>query len=87
MFVNVGARSKSTLEDYKTKKALRDAMQQNPADVELYETSVFGGGTVITGDKVTSPGVKYSVTGPNPFTSRKWYATIERTKNGNTTVK
>lgn len=80
MFVNVGALYNDTKTDIPTKAALKRAIQENPANVYLYPTSDFAGdpGTV----DILEKGVKYSVTGPNPYISRKWYATVEITQSG-----
>lgn len=85
MYVNVGVRYVENGKDIPTKKALKEELQNNPSNVVLYTTSELSTKETVTGDKLMA-GVRYSVTGPNPYTSRKWYATIERTVNGNTKV-
>lgn len=70
-FVNVGATG------YQTKKALREAVAANPAEVEVYSTSFLG--TRFDGfvsNLVETPHLKLSVCGPDPELDRKWYATI-----------
>jgi len=86
-WVNVGARNKSDGSDIPTKKALKDAIAANPSEVELYETTMGNDGIVWQGDDLATNDVKYTVTGPNPYTSRKWYATVERLPSGKITVK
>ena len=83
---NVGARHSFTMSDIPTKKALKDAIVAKT--VELYSTDAFGTGVgkMWFADKLEI-GVKYTVVGPNPYTSRKWYATVEKLPNGSITVK
>lgn len=83
MFVGVGAQMDGT--DFKTKKSLKEAIQETPEKVHFYSTSTF---TPFSGgpDKLEI-GTKYSVVGPDPYTSRKWYATVEKLANGKVTVK
>lgn len=83
MYVNVGAKYNETQTDIPTKAALKRAIKENPSNVYLYDTSAFSSvaGTTGTVD-ILLKGVKYSVCGPNPYTSRKWYATVEITESG-----
>lgn len=82
-YLNVGARDNYTNADIPTKKALKAAIAADPASVRFYVTDAFGpnANTSLTADKADN-GVKYSVTGPNPYTSRKWYAIVEKLSNG-----
>lgn len=82
---NVGVRSNT---DIPTKKALKDFLAKTPEKVYVYSTDAFGpyAGKSWFGDELEI-GVKYSVTGPNPYTSRKWYATVEKLANGTIIVK
>ena len=82
-FINVGARTGNG-DDVKTKKALTELVKANSAELYFYGTSQFtpfqGGVKDIDG------GIILSVTGPNPYTNRKWYATV-RKENGKIVVK
>lgn len=80
MFINVGAQYDADKKDIPTKAALKAQIKADPSKVYIYPTSDFAGlpGTLDIMDK----GHKYSVTGPNPYNSRKWYATIEITISG-----
>lgn len=74
-FVNVGA-----VDDrgrgFATKKALKEALAADPSGVNFFGTSDF---TPYHSDGNGIPlGVTLSVVGPDPYTSRKWYATVER---------
>jgi len=84
-YVNVGVQNRSDGKDIPTKAALKRAIEANPDDVVVYGTSDH---TPFTGsaDNLVI-GVKYSVTGPNPYNNRKWYATVEKLQNGKITVK
>lgn len=57
-----------------TKKALKEAVRDRPETVRLYGTSMFDefGPTAVTELQAGH----YSVVGPEPQTSRKWYATV-----------
>lgn len=57
---------------YKTKKALKEAVATS-ADPILESTSMFGG---IGGPFSELPDGTYTVVGPDPYKSRKWYANI-----------
>jgi len=81
-FINVGAKNGSN--DVKTKKELVALVNGDDPWLSFYGTSNFtpfnGGLKEIDGSTVLS------VVGPNPYTSRKWYATVRR-ENGKITVK
>lgn len=80
MYVNVGVKNRNDGSDILTKKALKAALATNPDDVVVYGTSDF---TPFTGSAANLEiGVKYSVTGPNPYTNRKWYGTLQKTIDG-----
>ena len=87
-WVNAGVRNSSDASDIPTKKALKEQLSADPTSVTFYATSDFppNHDDVRTADRLLM-GHKYSVTGPNPYTSRKWYATVERLENGKITVK
>lgn len=85
---NVGVRGNVTGQDIPTKKALKLAIAENAAIVTFYSTDAFGPNRdkLWFGDSLEI-GVKYSVAGPNPYTSRRWFATVEKSPNGTITVK
>lgn len=74
-YINVGVRVNG--EPVKTKAALKRALKDSPGDVTFYGTSPlqdigeFGVEAIPIVDKL-------QVVGPDPFTSRKWYATVVR---------
>lgn len=80
---NVGVRVNLTGADIPTKSALKAGIAANPAIITFYSTDAFGAnaGKLWFGDSLEI-GVKYSVAGPNPYTSRKWFATVEKTAKG-----
>lgn len=55
----------------KTKSALKKA---DPSTLELEATSMFG--NEYGGPVVDAPDGTYYVVGPDPYTSRKWYAQV-----------
>lgn len=85
---NVGVNLRPGFSDIPTKAALKRLFADTPENAHLYSTDAIGPNRDKTwfGDNLVI-GVKYSVTGPNPYTSRKWYATIEKLPNGKITVK
>jgi len=85
MWVNVGARDSIDKMDIHTKKELKAAITEDPGMVEFYSTSEFTPFSG-TGNSLVI-GVKYTVAGPNPYTSRKWFATVEKLANGTIKVK
>lgn len=79
-YINVGAGDISTNKGFPTKKALKDEITANPTNVWFYGTSDF---TPFKGNATELVvGYKYQVTGPDPYTNRKWYATVEKTAKG-----
>lgn len=86
MYVNVGVRYTTDSSDIPTKKALKAALASEPDNVDFYTTSEFSAKYGFTGANLADH-TKYAVTGPNPYTSRKWYATVEKLPNGKITVK
>ena len=61
---------------YPTKKALKEATGQS---LDYVETSMFG-------SEYKSNGT-FCVVGPDPYTNRKWYATVTMTNDIITSVK
>lgn len=87
-WVNSGAWYTADGSDIPTKAALKRLIAETPADATIYVIGEMGPLTSkgYTGDKLPV-GYKFSVTGPNPFKSRKWYATVEKLASGKITVK
>ena len=71
-----------------TKKELREAVAAYPDSVSFDATSIIiqpaegGYGTPQASLDAVREGHKLSVVGPDPFTNRRWYATVEMGKNG-----
>ena len=64
-------------DEFASKKALREFVAANPDDVRLTDTSAFNSrGTLFGIDEIRGRGVEVIV-GPNPWTNRKWYATVD----------
>lgn len=76
-YVNVGVRDTSG-QDIPTKAALKRMIADDPSSVLIYQTSYgfenYWPDRTYVADLSESD--KYSVAGPNPYTSRKWFATI-----------
>lgn len=58
----------------KTKKELKALIATVPHDVSLQATSIIG--NEYGGPITEAPDGTYDVVGPDPYTSRKWYANI-----------
>lgn len=72
-YINVGAHIEGR--DPKSKKELKQRVEVEPHTVSLYTTSAFDSYFNLSVPHLDDG--KYSVTGPNPYDARKWYATIE----------
>lgn len=81
-YVNAGATINGM--DAPSKKALKEAIAANPASVHLYDTGLYSEESA-NADKIRE-GLTYTVTGPNPYNNRKWYASVTR-KGDKVTVK
>lgn len=73
--VNVGARTVRG-DNVKTKKQLRELLNTDPGSVVFYQTSMFAEGPGEFSGAQIPAGVILSVCGPDPATSRKWYASV-----------
>lgn len=85
-FVNVGAYVNGVRPA--SKKALKDAvkaLEANQGFVSFDPTAAFGGRVWIKANLADIGTDKLSVAGPDPYTNRKWYATVE-VKNGKIVV-
>jgi hypothetical protein len=70
----------------KTKGRLKELIGLNPASVYLYDTSASGSKFNGTVDKLPV-GIVFNVIGPDPYSKRDWYASIERDRFGTIRVK
>jgi hypothetical protein len=79
----VGAKSDGA--DVPTKKALKELIKKNPSAVSFYPVTLFPNPASeslrTTADKFPR-GIIGQVTGPNPYTSRKWFATLAYNRKG-----
>jgi hypothetical protein len=83
-FINVGAID-SKGNRVKTKKQLREivqnAVETEQDDLVMFDQTAFMQSGHIPGNATLADlpeGVKLSVVGPDPYTTRNWYATVER---------
>jgi hypothetical protein len=71
-YINVGVDSPYNV----SKKALKGGCAVEPEKVWFYSTALFG--QQFFGSALEIPeGTSLTVVGPDPATSRKWYATVE----------
>jgi len=79
--INVGAFIDGTRAA--SKKALREALRDNPASVRFDATTAIGPdvGAEFTGDALPQDRMLV-VVGPNPYNARNWYANVELTGKG-----
>lgn len=83
-YLNVGARLNGA--DVPSKKALREAVAAGDPGLIFYTTSIFDETARFGLDAI--PAFKsLSVVGPNPYSKRSWYATVEVTRGGIVRVK
>lgn len=69
-----------------SKKAIREAATADPSRVQIEATSVFGND--YDGSAADLPvGKKVLFVGPDPYTKRNFYGSIERASDGRVTVK
>lgn len=76
-YVNVGSSLSATGVRVLTKKALKEALTVSESAVYFDGTSQMGPQFHGSGEELKE-GTRLSVVGPDPYTSRKWYATVER---------
>lgn len=81
-YINVGAYVNG--ERPRTKKALREALASAPNTVRFDQTSNFRTGSYELTNTVDQlrAGDTFTVVGPDPYTSRKWYASVTRDRDG-----
>lgn len=72
-YVNVGAYVNA--ERPKTKKALKEAVAKTP-DLLDFDATSFEGPAMYQVKDLT-PGLRLQVVGPDPYSKRSWYATVE----------
>jgi hypothetical protein len=73
-------------EDFKTKKAFKEAVANDPKSFRLFDTSLFDPEPDHNGETLPI-GKRFEVVGPNVYRDRRWYATIEKKADGTVTVK
>lgn len=77
--------SYGTMRRFKTKKALREAVEAQGADtVQVFGTSMFGNETAETVADLKPSDV---IVGPDVYTARSWYANAVRGKDGRVRIK
>lgn len=64
-----------------SKAALKRALAATPELVAFDPTSAFGPSGAFNGDHIPA-GAILSVVGPDPYSDRRWYATVSRTPKG-----
>jgi hypothetical protein len=87
-YINVGARVNG--QRPATKTALRNALKAvDAADAVAFDTTAMMGpraGDFIAATPEDIGKDKLTVTGPDPYTSRKWYATVAVNSAGKITI-
>jgi hypothetical protein len=69
----------------RTKSQLKEAIKNDPAEVELYSTSSMGPQFHNAADQLPED-TEFLVVGPDPYTKRDWYASIKRGIRGKLVV-
>jgi hypothetical protein len=76
-YVNVGAVKLADRSPILTKKALKALLADEPGEVLFFNTALgLGPGNQEYRADELDPQYSYQVCGPDPYTSRKWYATV-----------
>ncbi len=70
-YINVGVHAPYN----STKRALKNGCEAEPGRVHFYSTALFGDQFFGTAAELEE-GKQLTVVGPDPYTSRKWYATV-----------
>lgn len=73
--------------DIPSKKALKERLADDPYVFTFTPVSVFNSDIRDICVWDLPKDVTLQVTGPNPYTNRKWYATVQRGPNGKPIVK
>jgi hypothetical protein len=83
-YINVGAVYLATGARVPTKKELKRILADAPDSVGFDSTEFLTATTGQTFSSANLPpaGAKLQITGPDPYESRRWYATVERTASG-----
>lgn len=81
-YINVGAVKVADESPIPTKKALKELLTSEPSEVLFFNTAFkLGPGEQMYRGNELDPQYTYQVVGPDPYTSRKWYASVV-VKNG-----
>jgi hypothetical protein len=80
MWINSGAQDLNG-QRIKTKRALKAALAADPSSVRFDATALNASGQIYRADELGF-GDSLMVVGPDPYTSRKWYATVSRDLDG-----
>lgn len=70
----------------KTKTQLKTCIKTDPSLVYLYNTAVVGNGHWSGYANDLPEDTQFTVVGPDPYTQRNWYATVQRAANGKLVV-
>lgn len=81
-WINVGATVNGARP--KSKKTLKASITDNPGSVVFDSTALAGprAGDTIRCEPADIGGDRLSVTGPDPYTARTWYATVQVSRSG-----
>jgi hypothetical protein len=84
-YINCGVSDVVSGERIRTKKRLKELAATEPAQLLFDPTSIFDKQGKIRGDAVPTD-VSLSVCGPDPYSTRKWWAQV-KLKDGKLVVK
>lgn len=80
--------SYGTDRSFKTKKALREAVEAEGADkVGVFGTSMFGNENATTVEELADESSTEVIVGPDVYSDRRWYANAVRGKDGKVRIK
>jgi hypothetical protein len=81
-WINVGCKIGEPADWCPSKKAMKDALRESPVDVMFIGTALLDTAQWSGRGSEIPIGVKLSVCGPDPFTQRRWHATVTRSADG-----
>jgi hypothetical protein len=78
VYVNVGVAMVADRSPIPTKKALQQLLAVEPSEVLFFNTGLpLGPGKAEYRGSELDPQYTYQVTGPDPYTNRKWFASVK----------
>ena len=81
-WINGGVKDQATKRRFPTKAALKKALRERPQDVIFDDINARNPILTQPLSDVVTPEVSVTITGPDPYTDRRWYAAVSRRADG-----